>query len=618
MYNTEKNPGFNIKDVIIKAIFLVLFILLLVWLFPKVPNMKPFYSNVFRENIKYMQDAAESYYTTDKLPKNVGDTAEMTLQDMIDKNLILPFVDEDGNSCDTKKSYVEVKKNKNDYTLKVNLVCPNEENYIEKTLGCYQYCEDGNCQNSDKKNNEEKPLTAIEYQFKQTGSKDVNYYTCPDGGTLINGICNIYTTDTYKATVITTKGEEYCKDGGELKNGRCYKVETAKYKASVREGVYYCPDGGRLNGDTCYVDKSSSYDATEVLSCPNGGSLQGTKCIVEHTSSGSSYDASVRYTCPNGGSLSGTRCITKAGTSGSSYGASVRYTCPNGGSLSGTKCITKAGTSGSSYPATKTTSRVESRTPLSGSDLTSAGSDTVYICTSSSNCPGYVTIYYYIRTSYTCPNGGSLSGTTCKVSGTSEQSYGATPSYYCPNGGSLSGTTCRVSGTSEESYSATPNYYCPNGGSLSGTTCRISGSSSSSSYDASRTLTCPNGGKLQGSKCVIFGSYTYKATKSNGEKYCPNGGNLSGDYCVVTKTTDYKANVTDGKTTKTCPNGGNLKDDGLCYVNKLSKSYKATLNTRKQYYTNYKWSREESLPGWVRTGETRQVTIGSTSFNKQK
>ena len=513
MYNTEKNPGFNIKDVIIKAIFLVLFILLLVWLFPKVPNMKPFYSNVFRENIKYMQDAAESYYTTDKLPKNVGDTAEMTLQDMIDKNLILPFVDEDGNSCDTKKSYVEVKKNKNDYTLKVNLVCPNEENYVEKTLGCYQYCEDGNCQNSDTKNNEEKPLTAIEYQFKQTGSKDVSYYTCPDGGTLTNGICNIYTTDTYKATVITTKGEEYCKDGGELKNGRCYKVETTKYKASVREGVYYCPDGGRLNGDTCYVDRSSSYDATEVLSCPNGGSLQGTKCIVEHTSSGSSYDASVRYTCPNGG---------------------------------------------------------------------------------------------------------SLSGTTCKVSGTPEQSYGATPSYYCPNGGTISGSTCRVSGTSEESYSATPNYYCPNGGTISGSTCRISGSSSSSSYDASRTLSCPNGGKLQGSKCVISGSYTYKATKSNGEKYCPNGGDLSGDYCVVTKTTDYKANVTDGKTTKTCPNGGSLKDDGLCYVNKLSKSYKATLNTRKQYYTNYKWSREESLPGWVRTGETRQVTIGSTSSNKQK
>ena len=60
MYSSEKNPGFkwdereprnrrfDWKDVIIKAVFLVIFLLLLLWLFPKVPNMKPFYSNVFR------------------------------------------------------------------------------------------------------------------------------------------------------------------------------------------------------------------------------------------------------------------------------------------------------------------------------------------------------------------------------------------------------------------------------------------------------------------------------------------------------------------------------------------------------------------------------------------
>ena len=153
MYSSEKNPGINWKDLIIKAIFLVVFLLLLVWLFPKVPNMKPFYSNVFRENIKYMQDAAESYYTTEKLPKNIGDSAEMTLQEMINKNLILPFVDQDGNECDTYSSYVQVRKNQNDYTLKVNLVCPTESNYVEKTLGCYDYCD--TCKEE------------LEYQFKK-------------------------------------------------------------------------------------------------------------------------------------------------------------------------------------------------------------------------------------------------------------------------------------------------------------------------------------------------------------------------------------------------------------------------------------------------------------------
>lgn len=75
MYSSEKNPGFNWKDLVIKVVFVFLFIILLMWLFKKsTPNMTPFYSNVFRENVKYMQDAAESYYTNERLPKNIGDS----------------------------------------------------------------------------------------------------------------------------------------------------------------------------------------------------------------------------------------------------------------------------------------------------------------------------------------------------------------------------------------------------------------------------------------------------------------------------------------------------------------------------------------------------------------
>ncbi len=554
MYNTEKNPGFNLKDIIIKAIFLVLFILLLVWLFPKVPNMKPFYSNVFRENIKYMQDAAESYYTTEKLPKNIGDTAEMTLQDMIDKNLILPFVDEDGNSCDTKKSYVEVKKNKNDYTLKVNLVCPNEENFVEKTLGCYEYCED--C-----KEEETKPVTALEYQFKQTGSKDASYYSCPDGGTLTNGVCNIYTTNKYKATITTTKGTSYCKNGGVLKDGKCYITKTTSYKASTKEGSYYCPDGGTLNGSTCYVGLSNTYEASVTYTCPKGGYVSGSKCIVEEDVNGTSYSAKTTYYCPNGGSLSGSKCITSKGTQGSSYPATKKTT---GGYLGGPFTTKPAG-------ATCTTTRQRA-------------------C---STCTKFVTVYTACtvpeKTTYSCPNGGSISGTTCYISGTSEKSYAASSKLSCPNGGSLKGSRCV-----EDSYTEI------------------------SAYQATKIYNCPNGGALSGTTCKVTGSRTYNATKSQGEQYCPNGGTLSNGQCVKTETTSYAASVTDGTSTKTCPDGGSLKDDGYCYVNKLSKSYNATLNTKKQYYTNYKWSREESLPGWTRTGETRTVTVENTNSNKQK
>ena len=49
MYSNDKK-GFSILDIIVKMILFGLFIFILVWLFnKKVPNMAPFYSNVFRE-----------------------------------------------------------------------------------------------------------------------------------------------------------------------------------------------------------------------------------------------------------------------------------------------------------------------------------------------------------------------------------------------------------------------------------------------------------------------------------------------------------------------------------------------------------------------------------------
>ena len=120
MYSNERGYRFSIVDIIVKLIFAALFIFILIWLFEKnVPNMKPFYSNVFRENIKYMQEAGESYFTDDKLPKEIGDTNRISLADMFDKKLVLPFVDEDGNSCNQYDSYVSVTKTDNGYELKI-------------------------------------------------------------------------------------------------------------------------------------------------------------------------------------------------------------------------------------------------------------------------------------------------------------------------------------------------------------------------------------------------------------------------------------------------------------------------------------------------------------------
>lgn len=587
MYSSEKNPGINWKDLIIKAIFLVVFLLLLVWLFPKVPNMKPFYSNVFRENIKYMQDAAESYYTTEKLPKNIGDSAEMTLQEMINKNLILPFVDQDGNECDTYSSYVQVRKNQNDYTLKVNLVCPTESNYVEKTLGCYEYCE--TCKEE------------LEYQFKKETTSDRTTYSCPDGGTLSGTMCYVYKTSSYNATETTSKGEYYCPDGGTLTGDKCYVSSTKSYDAPIATGKYYCPDGGTLSGATCYVSDSYSYAANTSYSCPSGSTLSGSLCY--RTSSSSTTSALIDYyRCPDGSKSYNGKCTT-TGASTTKPASIDYYTCPDGSrSTTGSCTVTSQGTPFAATPKT-TSTKVKYTSPRSGSAYTSLGTTTEYVCTSSANCPGYVTYYNYLykTTTYSCPSGSTLNNSTkmCIPRATTSTTTGK-PHYYCPVG-TQSGTSCIISGSSTTSY-GTPVYYCPSG-ILSGNKCYISGNTTS--FAATQTKTCPAGTTQSGNRCIVDSSYTYRASKGDDQRYCPAGETLSGNKCIVDNSYTYPAKKTTGKTVYTCPTG-ELKDK-KCYTSVLSKEYQASASTRKVTSYSYKWSKEQTLEGWTPTGETRAV-----------
>ena len=142
-----------IRDLLVKILLIVIFIFLLMCLFP-MPNLNPFYSQIFNDNIQTMKDAAEDYYTTERMPSEVGKSTKMTLKDMIDQKLIIPFVDKDGNECNTSKSYVKVTKLENEYELKVSLTCGKESNYIIEKIGCYNFCPTGNCTLAEVKDSE--------------------------------------------------------------------------------------------------------------------------------------------------------------------------------------------------------------------------------------------------------------------------------------------------------------------------------------------------------------------------------------------------------------------------------------------------------------------------------
>lgn len=156
MYTEQTN--FSIKNVILQFLFVALFIFILIWLFPlksdlnkaidsiENTDLSVLTDRIFNENIISMKDAAKSYYTTSRLPKNVGDKVKMTLGEMLEKKIILPFTDKDGKTCSLTESYVEITKYDEEYIMKVNLKCGEEENYLLVYMGCYDYCSTTLCE----------------------------------------------------------------------------------------------------------------------------------------------------------------------------------------------------------------------------------------------------------------------------------------------------------------------------------------------------------------------------------------------------------------------------------------------------------------------------------------
>ncbi|MBR4830180.1 MAG: hypothetical protein IKZ96_00220 [Bacilli bacterium] len=156
-----ERKGTFIRDLLVKILLIALFLFLLMYLFP-MPNLTPFYSAIFNNNIQTMKDAAEDYYTVSRMPTEDGKSEKMTLKEMEQKKLIIPFVDKNGKSCDKNKSYVKVTKDGDEYVLKVSLTCSDESNYIIERIGCHDFCSNGICKTEEKKEETKKPVVVTD------------------------------------------------------------------------------------------------------------------------------------------------------------------------------------------------------------------------------------------------------------------------------------------------------------------------------------------------------------------------------------------------------------------------------------------------------------------------
>jgi len=701
------------RDLLVRVALIVLFIFLLIWLFP-MPKLDTFYDRIFADNITMMKEAAKDYYSIERLPKEIGDKNKITLREMLDKKMILPFLDKDGNACDFDKSYVEVIRMETEYVFKINLSCNTKTDYIIDHLGCYDVCKDDECK-------EKETQKILEYQFSRQTSKNViDRYTCPTDYTLKGSSCikensiidkiavklscptgynyNGVTDSCEKTVTNETDAARTCEAGYSYDNnskmclkyivtdetptpicssgtyntatGKCVVGNTTTYNATL-----VC-DSGTYNASTgkCVISASSTYNASPVCSSGTYNSSTG-KCV---STNDASYNATL--VCSSGTYNAATgKCVS---TNDASYNASLVCTQ---GTDNGSVCVITAATTiaaianTTSSTTTQTIPVTESKTwscqvyeySYSRSNVTNAtftrtyiGKESRYTCA----LPSCLTTYYkynectaiingscsdssytYNRTArtcskqvttynttyscasgatptgnrcpvaavtvskvYTCPSGGYVSGSRCIATTTSSTN----PTYSCPSGGYISGSRCIATTTS----STNPTYSCPSGGTISGDKCLVT-----STTTINPGYTCPNGGTLTGSVCYVSGSSTTNPT------FTCRLGTLIGNVCKITtidrKTPTYTCNgVLSGEKCSTtsvlreqvdyiCDSGYDRAGSDCIKTISSSSTIQATAIYKSVSCLEYKWSRETSLNGWIRTGKTREVIVAAKDQN---
>lgn len=337
----EERERFSFKDVILQIILVVLFVFLLLWLFPtkgyvdkKVDSsLQPLYNQIFSQNVNSMKEAAISYFTTSRLPKNKGDKVSLTLSEMLDKKLLIPFLDSNSKQCDLTESYVEMTKMDDEYILKVNLSCSDNSDYILVHLGCYSYCETGLCEKKETVTQTTttskpvvKPMVTKKYEYEYEKVTDGKWGEWSDWSEWSTAIAQ--KTD-YRN--VRTKQETVVIDTETIKVGTLTKVTDADSKVVYGD----CPKGytKSTDGKSCTrnVTTTDAKDATAVTNTTYncnaypGYTLSGNKC-VKNTTSTDTKDATAvaNYNCPAGWDRNGTVCSTvKSVVSGTRRGSYI-------------------------------------------------------------------------------------------------------------------------------------------------------------------------------------------------------------------------------------------------------------------------------------------------------
>lgn len=177
----EDERRINWLSLFIKIVIIFIFALIIIWLVSKIINKNKL-SETFNNNINNMEKVSIEYFKGIDLPLDKGKSIKITLEELIEKELIVSINNDGKNICDTKNSYSKITREKKNYIVETKLICGKEKNTITKKFDLKD-CR--NCNNSIEKDNSEQ---------KETNTKSQNKYS--NAGTSNNSSSN-NEKDTY-------------------------------------------------------------------------------------------------------------------------------------------------------------------------------------------------------------------------------------------------------------------------------------------------------------------------------------------------------------------------------------------------------------------------------------
>lgn len=141
MYDDGESRGQTLRSVFFKIVLVVLVLFVLMILFPTKGFVKNYVDSKtgsvdnFNSNLIAMATAGSGYFTSSRLPKDEGSKVVLTLGEMYNKKMLVKFSDSNKKACNLKKSYIEVERGTDEYTMKVNLSCSDKTDYIVLHMG---------------------------------------------------------------------------------------------------------------------------------------------------------------------------------------------------------------------------------------------------------------------------------------------------------------------------------------------------------------------------------------------------------------------------------------------------------------------------------------------------